>query len=300
MIEEIAFIYWPAQFVEYTLDFALENVARQNKIKYTSIKYNPSERHLNTPASLAKTLICYCFDSNRNDSDYEQARLLRPNALFLQFGGDLHYDPGIDQHTRNVDIHVDTMFEVVGKVKELGRSSYHYYWSISQKMIDIINQDKKDYPKDIDFICLCRLCTSYRYQFFNEIGKQCTYITGHNEFDISKIISYYKRSRLCLGTSSPCIETWGRSMKGFRDWIAPFCDCVLIYDDIEEMRVLCEIVPSYTYNNYVELFDLKKTLYNNRDTYNFFLGKQKEWALDNTIDKQLSRILTDYFKEEFI
>src|SRR3990167_1714726 len=113
MIEEIAFIYWPAQFVEYTLDFALENVARQNKIKYTSIKYNPSERHLNTPASLAKTLICYCFDSNRNDSDYEQARLLMPNALFLQFGGDLHYDPGIDQHTRNVDIHVDTMFEVV-------------------------------------------------------------------------------------------------------------------------------------------------------------------------------------------
>lgn len=289
MKTKIIFLYYKVQFVEYTLGFALSNIAAMHNIEYEECHYNDGEKHLNIEIRPDyKYIVCFIYDPNRSEITLKQLKR-QQNVRLVQFGGDVHYYRVDPNHFKHVHLHIDTMLRVQEEIEELGTSYAHYYWSISQKMIDMIKPDKVE--KTHDLICLCRNNTQYRNKFFKDIGNKYALKINLNEYDYDKIVEHYKSSLICLGTSSPCTNYWHkRSMKGFRDWIAPFCDTVLIYDDINEIR-LTDVVPMYKYDDMESLFGLIEEMKNDADKRSFYIEKQKHWAVNNTIDNQLTNIL---------
>ena len=82
-------------------------------------------------------------------------------------------------------------------------------------------------------------------------------------------------------------------MKGFRDWIAPFCNTPLIYDDYPDILDIGPIIPTYKYGEWATAGKLIRELQEDKDRYNSLIEQQKEWCLDNTLERQLLKIFKD-------
>jgi hypothetical protein len=137
--------------------------------------------------------------------------------------------------------------------------------------------------------------------------KECGYTfsqgggTGHNDGNLEKIYRKYISSWFTLGTTShnrPELTKEG-TMKGFRDWIGPILNSLLIYDNHPNIIKLFPVdyIPLYSYGKFDEILNIVDQLKKDTWLYKFFLSQQKKWAIDNTIDKQLYKLL---LKHNFI
>lgn len=191
----------------------------------------------------------------------------------------------------NIFIHIDTMYCVKDMIKDINVEMI--YWSISEKMIKLIDETKRD--KTIPVICLIKSMTYARNTFLNEI-RETYQIQGGGNFAWEEVVRMNKQSSVCLGISLPAIEPYvERSNKGFRDWMAPFCDCVLIYDDIQEIvDIGSDIVPIYNYKDAKGAKALIQDLLDHPSLAKKLINKQKAWAIENTMDNQLVKIFNKY------
>ena len=81
-----------------------------------------------------------------------------------------------------------------------------------------------------------------------------------------------------------------RSMKGFRDWIAPFCGTLLVYDNFPDILDVGSFIPIYKYEDWNDAARIIKELKRSSYVYDLILKKQKQWALENTLEKQFIKI----------
>lgn len=298
---KIIFIYYKVQFVEFTLSFALKNVADKLGMTYQTIELSPSEFGFNKISSTDENvLVFFIFDTNRGAKELDLLKIRVPNAKLIQFGGDVHY-AGIDKELfARINLHIDPMTDIVRDVNSLGFRAAHYYWTISETLIKMIQDDDRPISKNHDIICLCTENTPYRTNLFNDLRAHFSTYTHLQERDFTKIIGYYKRSYISLGTSSPCIGDWTkRSNKGFRDWISPFTQTLLIYDDIAEIKEINKnelIVPIFPYDGERKfLIDLIKYYKENTEKRQELIEKQRTWVNGNTIESQLLNIINKHF-----
>lgn len=294
-MENLIFLYWPSQFQELTLHYALENVAKQLGLNYIEIRYGPNACGFPLNGKYSNSLVFFIFDPHRTIAHINEMREKCPNSRLIQFSGDTIYYGPDEKVFDNIDVHIDCMYTATWQLKEFKLPVHHFYWSISEKFIKTIEQHNEDFPKSLDLICLCTDYTDYRHKLFDDLKSKYSIAYNLKESNVHKIISKYKEAKIVLGTSSPCAPHYNaRSCKGFRDWIAPFTNSVLIYDDIEEMKPLKKIVPLYRYNDKDDMFRVIDSLKNDEDKRKFYIDKQRVWALQNSCDKQFLRILQKY------
>lgn len=194
---------------------------------------------------------------------------------------------------------------------EKGIKNDLWMWTISDKLIDelMVLAGPLDFSiKDNDFIGVYHPCSisnvgSYRNNMIKYI-KDNGYTfsqgggTGHNDGNLEKIYRKYISSWFTLGTTShnrPELTKEG-TMKGFRDWIGPILNSLLIYDNHPNVKELfpLHIIPNYEYGDFEKILKLAKILKEEKKLYLTILKSQKQWAKDNTIDKQLYRLLVKH------
>jgi hypothetical protein len=202
-----------------------------------------------------------------------------------------------------VDLWLDLDTRCIDYYKNLGIQADQWMWTISDWFIDYIKKttitlDTKRY----DFIGVYHIVSmidGYRARLINYLKDHNLSFTngggnGHEDNDLERLINYYYHSHITLGTTSHNIGEDFRTPKGFRDWIGPFTGTPLIYDDYPMiMDCYQDTVPYYKYKD----FDSIVELYNKYKGDQKLLQKQQTWATNNTIDKQLYRLLQKY---EFI
>src|SRR5690606_26991256 len=168
-----------------------------------------------------------------------------------------------------IDIHLDPIQKVANDIQQIsGKPTEHWWWSISESMISelsSIRDDSLTEEKERDLICLCNFTPGMyeRNVLFENIKRRGMSLAFNKKlFNIPDIYREYNKSKAALGTTTRCIEGLPhRSMKGFRDWIAPFCDTVLIYDDyIDIVNNLKYLVPIYRYQDVDNIYEIIQLL----------------------------------------
>lgn len=197
------------------------------------------------------------------------------------------------------DLWLDTMEECKEYYQSKGLFADIWRWTISDKYIDLID----DYlfklkeglmyeplEKQKDYVCLARLHSPYRLklkQYLDAKGLKGTFGTGVLSSDLKDLYELYNTSWVALGTTSPAGQDDIRTMKGFRDWIAPFFGTMLLYDDHPEMKWASTVLPTYNYNDFDEIKDFIIDVKNYTAMHKQYVKQQKQFILNHTIEKQL-------------
>lgn len=255
-------------------------------------------------------IIEAAFGHNRGWNVAELRRFI-PNGKIVCLGGDTIWFLKTGEKEafeyNQVDLWLDLMSEVVEQFRYEGLRADLWKWTISEVYIERIKKWFADvnlmdmkYKKNNDLICLMTLNNHYRKSLDNylkSVGRP--YIFGNGVFSSHDhdLFPAYLKSWVCLGTSSPAWTDDIRTMKGFRDWIAPFLGTVLIYDD--HPQILSEygggtVVPIYQYYDFPSIFKRIDELKSDGDGYRDLLDKQKSWALSNSLETQFERLLTKH------
>lgn len=229
-----------------------------------------------------------------------------PNSIFIPLSTDTIFWRMRNQHQMDlqyIDLFLDPHKEVIDEYTKLGVLCDKWFWTSSEWFLNYIETHKMQEEKVYDFICVLHPDSirpdTYRGQMVKHIEKRGFTFTqgggsGHDDNDIDRLIKYYCKSKITLGTSN-CHGSNIRGIKGFRDWLGVACDVPLIYDN--ESVIMEEYnsrVPYYQYGNFDQLVDIGKTLINYPKIYYYYLLKQQQYLKENTIDKQLTRLLLKY------
>ena len=244
------------------------------------------------------------YDNGWTREHYDRIKNKMPKAKTVFLASDTHYDGktesgslvGLQNIEWPLDLYLDTMKEVVQEASSLFTSA-HYYWSISQTLIDKIESLELETAKRYDAICLCSTDneSGVRKELFQALDEAGLWVLRNlDEHDLEKIFNLYSQSWITLGTTTSCMSSELRSMKGFRDWIAPLCGSLLIYDNFPDVVDIGSFIPIYRYGHWQEAAQIIKDLKNNTSLYNMLIKKQRRWVLDNTLDKQLIRIFEEH------
>jgi hypothetical protein len=199
-----------------------------------------------------------------------------------------------------IDLWLDCDQRCVDIYRNLGIDADIWMWTISDWFIDYITSyyNHCAQSKNYDFI---GVYGPYTLEV-GDRGHMLSYLKKHNfsftngggngpdDNDIDRLIDHFIKSKITLGTTSHTIPNF-HGIKGFRDWIGPFTNTPLIYDDWHLVQKLYgDIVPYYRYNHPEDIVDLFYKVDGNFEIIN----KQQLWAIENTIDKQLCRLLQKY------
>ncbi len=289
-----------------TFNLALKNIAKKYGLDFVAHSCWKYEELYNIPHSDKETLFLTQLDTRQTPEDYLHIKEVLPNSKVILWGSDTHYiESGPYAIQWPIDLFLDPMKEVVYFAKKLF-PSYHYWWTISQDIIDEISLQKFSNIKEHDLICVCKLVPNLkiRNQFFNGLSAiDLSFLVNLNIFDMTTLYHKYNSSWFTLGITHSAMAgrvEAKRSMKGFRDWIGPFCGSVLIYDDfpdlLEEFKEK-DILPFYEYNKPSQVKELVTTLKGDHKLYLDYLDKQKKWAYTHTLENQFESI---FLKEGFL
>ncbi len=200
-----------------------------------------------------------------------------------------------------VDLHLDLLSEVVEYMTTIGRKADRWSWTTSKSFIDDLTKLTLSSRKTHDAIALIRergqFATPYRYELRSYLLKAGYKVLMNLELtNMRKVYDLYACSWISLGTTS---SSWDqgrtqRTMKGFRDWISPWLNTVLIYDKHSDIMTGTDAfesysssVPLYEYDSFQSIIDLTNELKNTPTEYCRWLEKQRQYSVDNTIEKQL-------------
>ncbi len=273
------YFFYPNHFLwENTINLALKNIARESGkeyhgITYTDLGFIDSLQQQSEPCIV-------CIENNYYHDEAFLAKLKRkfPNSKIVMFSGDtVYYKPQIVP-----DLLFETMKECIGWVN---CPTEHFYWSISEDLMRQAENTER-LPKEQDCICLCNGASNERRIFMGTVG--CLY--GLDIWNLEAIFKAYSKCWVALGHTVSVWENRPRSMKGFRDWIAPFCDTVLIYDNYPDI-IDIGVVPTYEFKNPDSAKALIERLKNEPEFYAGILKMQKEWAYAHTLEYQIGTTL---------
>jgi len=182
----------------------------------------------------------------------------------------------------------------------------YFMWTIAESTITKLTTNKHLYSntiKTIDFFALINLVSygQIRRRIRQHLLKSHykVFFAGNtlSTFDnFQQLYKVYNRSRFILGTTSSVIPTREeRCMKGFRDWLAPFCNSVLIYDDYHDVMTYFVddsgvVVPIYSFRKLATINGLYNDLTSDKELYSSFIDRQRNWALKNTVYQQFTRL----------
>ena len=295
MATKSIFFFYPRCFLwEYTNNLALKNLAEKHQYEYKPLTYiNGYIDDLNKLDMDTNCLLAF-FENNPkfNKNDWKVVKEKFPNAKIVMFGGgDTIYYGRADCICWPIDLLIETIKSVAKEDTKFPAA--HHYWSISETVIKQIQETKLETEKTWKLISLCRDASNERVSFFERL-KDAGYDVHWNLklYNPPDIYKAYSRSWFTLGHSTPVFSTKDRTTKGWRDWLAPFCNNVLIYDDFPDMvDIGPDILPTYKYLDQNEVAALCLKLGNDLMLYNEYIEKQRKWALDNTLEKQIEKIL---------
>lgn len=202
---------------------------------------------------------------------------------------------GIKNVVWDVDLYIDPQ---VCMVKDASKrwTSRHIIWNVATSIAEKILSMPKSSTKDADAIYMCAGAQNeytYRAGFVQHLDSAgFKMFTSLKEHDLKKVVDFYSRSKVCLGNSCRANDHTPRGTKGMRDWIAPLCGIPLIYDDYQEI-VDMKIVPTYGYHDWDGVIELTNSLAADKELYDDVVEKQKKFSLENTLDKQLTKIFNE-------
>lgn len=182
-------------------------------------------------------------------------------------------------------------------------------WSISEATIQKLTQYNINQEKSLDFLCMMRVVSfnQYRTKLKDYLYKSSYNIMFEpNKINCSKnnfknLYDMYNKTWFIFGTTSSNIpHRPEKCMKGFRDFLAPFCNSVLIYDNYPDvLKYFTDsegvVVPIYNYSDWTTINKIYDELTNNLDLYNNYIERQKQWAMNNTLYKQFLRLFKEWF-----
>lgn len=272
------------------------------------ILYDQSLFPYNIP-STNEDLIFICEAGLPIHSNFplEQAKKIWPNSRIIIWGTDTIFwrQKGLHQVNLSlVDLYLEEHEVIINEYRDLGITCDFFDWNISDELINYINKTNIQEEKIYDFIGVYHpySLTPDKYRgrmisFLQQNGYSFTQGGGgsHDDNDISRLLKHYRQSRICLGTSSHSTSNECKFRKGFRDFIAPFCNIPIIYDNYYEViNTWRDIMPYYECGNFNSIIDITQNLYSNSELYNNYINKQKEYAINNSIDKQLFNLIKKY------
>lgn len=277
----------PAPYSELTVHPALRNIARElgwtYKVFVRGEEVNQQEGLIVFAAARMKLEKITTGELRKQYPNLKQVCLGSDTILYWKMKNCFEFiDP------TETDLFLDLLDEVVEGYGRLGMKTDSWMWTASD---DIIRNfmARPRLPKTKDFIGLFR-CSSrgkaYRKKLWHIIGSRYqNNIIGHVSYDLNELYEANSSAQLALGTTSPSWTYSYRTMKGFRDWIAPACGTVLIYDNHPDILRKYWTCPTYDYDKPESIFELVASL-----DYEKVLAAQQAWILDNTIEKQFLRI----------
>ena len=281
-----------------SLGLALDNMSKKFNFEYIPKHYQPGQWHIDdVEPTNDDILVFFIYETKREPVDFQRLLQKCPNAKTVQISCDGQDDFGVTGYynPEYINIHLDLIEEYADRMNEKGVKSELFWWTISEKTLDVINTSP-DVERNLDFICLCRICTYEREWFFNQISTTRKIIAGINCNDMHQVVSLYKRTKFTLGiTHSTHSGHPKRSIKAFRDWIGPLCGSMLVYDDHPQIcKYFSNFVPIYRYNEIDSLLSVTDFIRENQEQYDLIVQHQQDWIKNNFIETQLLKIFTKY------
>ncbi len=218
-----------------------------------------------------------------------------PRAKIVLTGSDTVYYGVEDSVRMKPDLFIDTIKEQV-KLANRAVPSTHIYWTLSQDVIDEISL-LPDRNKDIAGICLCANShnrSSFFHQTMDKLGGNILWGLNTNRSDM--VYDFFKRAYITIGItmSAPGFgDGKARSMKGMRDWLGVAAGTLLIYDDYPDIVDL-GIIPIYPYRDSIKCAELMYNYIWEVEVREEIITKQQNWLKQNTMEKQLEKILLKY------
>lgn len=240
-------------------------------------------------------------------STVDGVRRAFPNSKIIVLGSySTHCNEYIEyDHPGKADLHLDTSYNVARSMRERGIVADMYLWSGSKSVYDAATEYDKQHrnnDKQRDVLCLSRCPNSSpgqhyyeRFRLLNGLKERGIFLDVNLEiWNMDQVFREYEDSFIALGTTTPSSDP-ERNGKGFRDWIAPHLNCLLIHDDYEGyVDVFKDIVPMYTYGDIDGCTALIRDILDNREKYDDIIKKQVDFAYHNTIELQLLRAYNKY------
>lgn len=279
------YCYYPDNFLWYnTINLALKNISSENNIEYIGVPYKNISYINELSKDESECILCLENNYDYTKDIYNKLISNFPNSKIVLLSTDTVYTP--PKPFWKVHLYLDTVKNSLQNI--FWWQGEHFYWTISEDIIkDIEHTAFKINSKDYDCICLCRGSSEERIKFLNEVGARFNL----EIFDLPEIYWQYNESWIVLGHTMSVWNKGYRTMKGFRDWLAPFCGSVLIYDDFPDIIDIGEqILPTYKYGNSNEARKLIDKFKKDPILYENTIKLQKTWAIENTLEKQLSKI----------
>jgi len=234
-----------------------------------------------------------------------------PNSYVVILGSDtIHHgldpakNPEVPGALEHVNLWLDLVSDVVESYRRSGLNAVLWHWTTSEyfvKELDSLTAQGYNVlkgKKSVDLIGLFREDQSYRKWLWEGLRMNgASYIKGGDgvSYEARKLHAAYSSALITLGTTSP---SWTncRTIKGFRDWIGPLCGSMLVYDNHPQiMREYGNLIPFfYDYHKPVDtLTDIVNCVKNSMsaELYSRIVSNQADWVRENTIAKQLLRLL---------
>lgn len=200
------------------------------------------------------------------------------------------------QSIYDVDLFLDLLDECTDNYTNKGINTHSWMWTISEYLIEELDRLDNIENKTRDFICIAAMYTTYRKNLVNYMhrARRDILVGGAHGSSVSYtpkwINEEFGKAIINLGTTSPS-WTGVRTMKGFRDFVSPFCGTPLIYDSHPDVVRKYPCVPTYDYDNFDSILELFRELYSDKDKYYKTVDEQKTWARENTIYKQFKKLI---------
>lgn len=207
------------------------------------------------------------------------------------------------------DLFLCQMTQSIDEYKQRGVNVDRWMWTGSKEFFqyceNLYDKAGHGFEKHYDFIGVYGPWTleqGYRKEMVDAIKAAGMTFTqgggsGHDDNNLDGVLESYCRSYFTLGTSShnnPLLnDKW--CVKGWRDFIGPFMGSLLIYDNNPDIiNYYCQQTPIYEFGNFDSLIKVANFLKDCPEKRDFIIEAQKKWALENTIEKQLFRLLKEH------
>lgn len=309
-------IDYDTPFVYLSIGYGVLGITKYTDIQTVGIDYNDWKRK--NIASTDEEIIFILEAGNIPHGNWSVSEIKEkfPNSKIITLCSDTIWwmvnggQQIFDQE--KIDLNLELMPQCREWMLQKGWNCDRWMWTCSDKNIEQIqNYTNNNIDKTIDFIGVYGPWTlsepGYRKDMVDYLrSANCSFTqgggTGHQDKNLDNIYLNYSKSWFNLGTSSHHNKSFTDMgcIKGWREWISPFFNCLLIHDNhknIQEIYNINNIVPTYKYGDFQSIIDIANKLKSNNTYYKFLLEQQKNWSKSHTIDKQLTNLL---YKHNFI
>lgn len=271
--------------------------------------------------SLPNVAIVLVAAFGRRLSVSELVQVKHPSSILLCFGGDTLYanQQGSQcefDSCHACDVYLDLIDGVVMNMRTQKFESHPWIWTPSAALLALVENKLivvngsymnahssvvNEMP--VKIMMLFSLQSEYRARLREAIkqlqeesaGLFAVYDTQQAFLDPDSVFDLYSKSFITLSTTSTSpawIHVNCRSVKGFRDWIAPSLGSLLVTDDHPDN--IRKYGPGVFYYRYGDFDHLKQTI---KDTWQRMgthteqraatLRRQRDWVKNNILDIQL-------------